>query len=71
MSDCSTPGLPVFQLQTPVSSILDSKLHVALIQNKHIAIDLDTVQQKVSGKQLTNPPFCTPQQACHEDFVSI
>ena len=45
MSGCSNPGLPVFQLQIPVSFLLESALHAAL--NRNINIDLYKVQQKV------------------------
>ena len=45
MSGCSNPGMPAFQLQIPISLLLESKLHAAL--DKHINIDLYKVQQKV------------------------
>jgi len=45
MSGCSNPGMPAFQLQIPISLLLESKLHAAL--DKHINIDLYKVQQEV------------------------
>lgn len=45
MSGCSRSGLPGFQLQIPVSLLLDSKLTDLL--DRHIDIDLYKLQQKI------------------------